>query len=408
MKKRDALLYITFNLFIVIIIFEILFRALNPDIGQVLNIIKLVIPIFLMFLTIISKNKKKFSNTEKNIAMFFILFYLIFFIKIIILHDFQEFNNWLLKNNNINYIYVVIFYLSMRSLDMNVYLSKKFFKIINYVVLVISAYGFLTGQYFGTVNEQAVLDYAWVGTDKVRMMGVFGNPNHAGLYFVLVLFILDYFTIKEKKKFLNVNNILLCIFNVLTFSRTSIVIMITYLGIRNAIMNEEEKDNKVLNILKKYKGVIIIITMVVIASVLISKYKVYFFSAEYLFANPRFSKWSIGINYMLKYFIIGTPFNIDMLGFSQSYGVLAFSDNFFIEIGAQFGIIVFSYFMILVLYHLVLSIKEKNILSFNKMQLFIISSLLSGTIHFSVPMFLFIIYILFDSNKTNIEKMEGK
>ena len=42
------------------------------------------------------------------------------------------------------------------------------------------------------------------------------------------------------------------------------------------------------------------------------------------------------------------------------------------------------------------------------MQLFIISSLLSGTIHFSVPMFLFIIYILFDSNKTNIEKMEGK
>ena len=71
MKKRDALLYITFNLFIVIIIFEILFRALNPDIGQVLNIIKLVIPIFLMFLTIISKNKKKFSNTEKNIAMFF-------------------------------------------------------------------------------------------------------------------------------------------------------------------------------------------------------------------------------------------------------------------------------------------------------------------------------------------------
>jgi hypothetical protein len=399
--KRSNLIYVIFNLFILINIFDIFLRGLSPNIGNFLNVVKVVVPLFLLCLATFLTDKKKVSNLEKSIFILFIIFYFIFFIKtftFINSYSFQEFYYWLEKNNNINFLYVFVFFISMRKLDMNIYLSKNCLIFINFIVVLISIYGFITGEYFNTVSQQGILEYAWVGTNKSRMMGVFGSPNHAGLYFVLMLFILDYFTLKEKKRFFNISNLILCTANILTFSRTSIIIMIVYLILRNKIMNVDYEDNKILNFLKKYRLMITIFILIVIVAVLISKFNIYFFSLKYLFVTTRTARWKIGINYMLDYFILGTPYYTEMIDYTEEFGMLRFSDNFIIELGAQFGIIIFTFALIIILYVLFRSLKHKNYLELNKIQFFIISSMLSGTIHFSVPLFLFIVYVYITEN----------
>ncbi|MDR3594807.1 hypothetical protein [Clostridium sp.] len=264
----------------------------------------------------------------------------------------------------------------------------------NYIIIVISFVLFWRNDYLGMVSEDMMLAYAWVGTSKTRMMSIFGNPNHAGLYFIIMLCILDYFRVKEGKKFICMSNILLVICNLLTFSRTSIFCLIVYLYIRNKMVSRDKKYKRITYLLNKYKILILTAIVLIAAYMAVNKYNIYFFNLDYLLNGSRGQRWIIGLQYILGYSMIGAPFNSDMSGLSESYGEIIFSDNMFIEIGARFGICLMVVAIIYIFYLLFKYIKIKSFVNLNKLQIFIIPSILSGTLHFSIPVLLFIIYAL--------------
>lgn len=386
------LLSINLNLLVFICIYEILIRGIFPNSSNLINVIKIILPIIILAQSTSIYGVKKYTKFEKSINIFFVIFYIIFSIKILNLENISDFFIWIKQNNNMNFMYVFLFYIAIRNVRLDLHLSEKFLIIINFIIIIISLYSFFTGKYFNTVDETTMLNYAWVSTNKSRAMGIFGNPNHAGLYFVLIMCIIDSFRIKKRKRFICFTNIMLCVLNMLTFSRTSVVIMAIYVLLRTKINSHNNIENRFLKVTKRFKYIIFSFISLIFLAIVVINYNVYFFSLKYLLSTTRFERWKIGIDYLFKYPLLGTPYNESMIGFSYNFGMLSFSDNFFIEMAAQFGIIVGMFFIAIIMYKLIISCRHKYYITINVLQILIISSMLSGTIHFSIAMFVFIIY----------------
>ncbi|RII35016.1 hypothetical protein D2A34_07355 [Clostridium chromiireducens] len=393
-KTDNKFINYNISIFIFLLLFEILIRAVIPGVDTLMNIFKIAFStVFIVYIIVV---KRKFNNAFKMVHMIFWMYFFIVLMKLFIESNINDYINWLLKNNNINFYFCYIYFIIFSQLRDEIDINKLFkvLKIYNYIIITISFILYMTNNYIGMVSNENMLAYAWVGTDKLRMMSIFGNPNHAGLYFIIMLCILDYFRIKEGKKFICINNVLLVICNLLTFSRTSIICLIIYLYIRNKITFKGKKNKGISNILNKYKLLMFIIITLITVYIVVDKYNIYFFNLNYLLTSSRGEKWVIGLQYMLTYIAIGTPFSDNMSGMSESYSELTFSDNMFIEIGARFGIYLMIVVIIYIMYLLIKSIKNKKIMSLNKLQLVIIPSMLSGTVHFSIPVLLFSIYAI--------------
>ncbi|MBU3138158.1 hypothetical protein KPL39_18160 [Clostridium gasigenes] len=173
-----------------------------------------------------------------------------------------------------------------------------------------------------------------------------------------------------------------------------------YIFIRGFITKQDKARNIFKSIINKYKVFLILIISVFVIGILIKNYNIYFFNINYLFASSRWEKWAIGIVYIFKFPFIGASFGEKIVGASNSFQEMEFSDNMFIEIGSRFGFVLMIMIIVYIIYILFKAVKNKDYIKLVKLQLFIIASLLSGTIHFSVPVFLFAFYtILFDNSR---------
>lgn len=395
-KKQTNSMFINYALsvFIFFILFEILIRAIFENTDNLMNIVKTLFSmIFLIYIVCV---KRRITFSFKYIHMIFFAQISIILIKILKEGSITYFVEWVLQNNNINfffwYIYFFIFSQLYEEIDI-----KKIIGVLrkyNYLIMTITFLLFVTNDYLGMVSYDNMLAYSWVGTSKSRVMSIYGNPNHAGLYFLIMLCILDYERIKANEKFVCLNNILLILFNIFTFSRTSIFSMIIYIFIRMKIKSGNNKESTIKVILNKYKIVLGILMSIPIILIIINKYNIYFFNIKDLVTNLRWEKWEIGIDYMINSPWIGSEFNQKIIGVSSLFEEISFSDNMFIEIGATFGIAILILVIAYILYNMFRVVKEKKYIKLNKLQIFIIPSILSGTIHFSIPVFIFIFYCM--------------
>lgn len=380
-------------MFTLLVIFENVVRTVIGSKEVIVNILKLLFCGILFIYIFFIKHRIIIKNVFVHI--WFILFFALLLFKVGFTSTSSDFLGWLSQNNNINYFlwYAYFFIFSQIRDEINYKKIIKFLRINNFIVIIISIFFFLTDNYFGLVPYQALLDYGWPGTRFSRMMSIFVNPNHAGLYFFCMLILLDSTNGYNKKNFLKLENILLILCNVLTFSRTSLVCMAIYIVLRNSIY-----DTKTNMFLSKTKCFFIFIAGIAGIGYAVKKLNVYFFSLKYLLNSSRIERWLIGIKFLKQNPFLGTPFNTEIKSDSIKFGELTFSDNMFVEIGARFGIFLC---FILIVYLIVLFIKaivERNWGLVNKLQTAVIPSLLSGSLHFSVPMYLFILYLFIAEN----------
>ena len=380
------------SIFSFILIFENLIRHLLGDSGSLINVIKVGFCIILIFISIIDGTVRR---SNKYINLIFITFIIILLLKILKEGTLYYFTNWIFENNNINYImwYVYFFVFSQIYDKVDKNIVFKHLKVFSFIIIIISFYFFITNNYYGMVSYEFMLEFNWVGTNLTRMMSIFSNPNHAGLYFLLMLLILDLENIKNKTSILNINTVLLIICNILTFSRTSIICLMIYLIFRNKVYSKYNSTNKQWGkILKRYRYFLYVISGLLLISIIINNFNIYFFKIKNLLNNTRLERWKIGIDYMNKYILIGTPFSQKIEGIGNRFESLIFSDNLFIEVASRFGIILPVLISSFIISKVIIYLRKGDFIMISILLIFIIASLLSGTIHFSTPLYLFIYY----------------
>ncbi|URZ14873.1 O-antigen ligase family protein [Clostridium felsineum] len=390
--RQDKLGQILLNIFIVFSTFEIIIKGiltLREDSLLSVNAIKIGLVVALIFSIFITRRLKRMTPKIKEVMIIYLIFFVVLALKLLAINNPSDFTKWLADNNNFNYLFSFVCFIII----ININVKKE--SIINTLILssiVVMGFSFLffiKNNYYGLVAPNIIQAYSMGFLNKIRMMSVFASPNHAGLYFVMVYLIVDYREKNSFKMLFNIYRFLLVICIMLTLSRTAIGILFLYLIIK--ILKHKSG--------RKVKKVLITTSIIGIAStavwIAITKYNVYFFSASYIQADNRWVKWQVALEYIKKYWVIGVPFNIKVQMYTYVNSVITiveFSDNLFLEIASRFGAILILAVFAFIIKNLYVDFREKNITDINKILFFIISSMTTGSIHFTVPMILFIVY----------------
>ncbi|MCR3757919.1 O-antigen ligase family protein [Clostridium felsineum] len=390
--RQDKLGQILLNIFIVFSTFEIIIKGiltLREDSLLSVNAIKIGLVVALIFSIFITRRLKRMTPKIKEVMIIYLIFFVVLALKLLAINNPSDFTKWLADNNNFNYLFSFVCFIII----ININVKKE--SIINTLILssiVVMGFSFLffiKNNYYGLVAPNIIQAYSMGFLNKIRMMSVFASPNHAGLYFVMVYLIVDYREKNSFKMLFNLYRFLLVICIMLTLSRTAIGILFLYLIIK---ILKHKKGRKVKKVLITTFIIGIASTAVWIA---ITKYNVYFFSASYIQADNRWVKWQVALEYIKKYWAIGVPFNVKVQMYTYVNSVITiveFSDNLFLEIASRFGAILILAVFAFIIKNLYVDFREKNITDINKILFFIISSMTTGSIHFTVPMILFIVY----------------
>lgn len=390
--RQDKLGQILLNIFIVFSTFEIIIKGiltLREDSLLSVNAIKIGLVVALIFSIFITRRLKRMTPKIKEVMIIYLIFFVVLALKLLAINNPSDFTKWLADNNNFNYLFSFVCFIII----ININVKKE--SIINTLILssiVVMGFSFLffiKNNYYGLVAPNIIQAYSMGFLNKIRMMSVFASPNHAGLYFVMVYLIVDYREKNSFKMLFNIYRFLLVICIMLTLSRTAIGILFLYLIIK--ILKHKSG--------RKVKKVLITTFIMGIAStavwIAITKYNVYFFSASYIQADNRWVKWQVALEYIKKYWVIGVPFNIKVQMYTYVNSVITiveFSDNLFLEIASRFGAILILDVFAFIIKNLYVDFRKRDITDINKILFFIISSMTTGSIHFTVPMILFIVY----------------
>ncbi|URZ08115.1 O-antigen ligase family protein [Clostridium felsineum] len=390
--RQDKLGQILLNIFIVFSTFEIIIKGiltLREDSLLSVNAIKIGLVVALIFSIFITRRLKRMTPKIKEIMIIYLIFFVVLALKLLAMNDPNDFTKWLADNNNFNYLFSFVCFIIIININVKKESIINTLILSSIVVMGLSFFFFIKNNYYGLVAPNIIQAYSMGFLNKIRMMSVFASPNHAGLYFVMVYLIVDYREKNSFKMLFNLYRFLLVICIMLTLSRTAIGILFLYLIIK---ILKHKKGRKVKKVLITTFIIGIASTAVWIA---ITKYNVYFFSASYIQADNRWVKWQVALEYIKKYWAIGVPFNVKVQMYTYVNSVITiveFSDNLFLEIASRFGAILILAVFAFIIKNLYVDFREKNITDINKILFFIISSMTTGSIHFTVPMILFIVY----------------
>ncbi|URZ03569.1 O-antigen ligase family protein [Clostridium felsineum] len=390
--RQDKLGQILLNIFIVFSTFEIIIKGiltLREDSLLSVNAIKIGLVVALIFSIFITRRLKRMTPKIKEIMIIYLIFFVVLALKLLAMNDPNDFTKWLADNNNFNYLFSFVCFIIIININVKKESIINTLILSSIVVMGLSFFFFIKNNYYGLVAPNIIQAYSMGFLNKIRMMSVFASPNHAGLYFVMVYLIVDYREKNSFKMLFNIYRFLLVICIMLTLSRTAIGILFLYLIIK---IIKHKRGGKVKKVLITTSIIGIASTAVWIA---ITKYNVYFFSASYIQADNRWVKWQVALEYIKKYWAIGVPFNVKVQMYTYVNSVITiveFSDNLFLEIASRFGAILILAVFAFIIKNLYVDFREKNITDINKILFFIISSMTTGSIHFTVPMILFIVY----------------
>ncbi|KHD35755.1 hypothetical protein NL50_12365 [Clostridium acetobutylicum] len=391
-KKYDKLGHILLNVFIVFCTFEVFIKGvltLQEESSSGANAIKIGILLFMIFAIVLKGRIKGMTPKIKGIMFIYLVFFIVLGLKILSINQMSDLTGWLSDNNNLNYIFSFVCFIIILNIDIKKESVINTLIVSSTVVMVISFIFFIKNNYYGLAAPDIIQAYSMGFLNKTRMLSIFASPNHAGLYFVMVYLIVDFRSQKNLALLFKLYKFLLIVCIMLTLSRTAIGILLLYIIIK-IIRSKNAKSVVRFGIIS-----LMVVLIGITLWVAISKYNVYFFSASYIKADNRWIKWQVAIEYIKKYWEIGAPFNIKVQMYAYVNSAITsveFSDNLFLEIASRFGVPLIACIFIFMIKNLRRAFNEKKVTDITKILVFIISSITTGSIHFTIPMILFIVY----------------
>ena len=241
--------------------------------------------------------------------------------------DLDKFFTWVQQRQY--YFLIPLCYILLSDKKIN---THKLAKIVVYETLFIcpfSIYMFLTTEYLGMASTIDLLKYDVVGTPFARMFSIFGSPLVAGPFFALVLILIIYeFSLKRLffKALFVVNA--LCL--VLTFSRAAFIAffaMLLYFFLFNRNFSG----------VKKIISIVAATIFIVFVIVFSTDNGFYFWQLNDILNNIRIVKWVSGFSQILKFWAIGSNFEINVSSFNTWESTI--SDNSYLVFLSDFGII---------------------------------------------------------------------
>ena len=272
--------------------------------------------------------KKRYGDI-KYVQLIFLVLIVTLLMKIIAYSgDLDKFSTWFQERQY--YFLVPLCYILLSDKKIN---PHKLVKIVIYETLFIcpfSIYMFLTTEYFGMASTVNLLKYDVVGTPFARMFSIFGSPLVAGPFFAIVLILIIYeFGLKRLvfKVLFGLNA--LCL--VLTFSRAAFIAFF-------ATLLYYFLSNRKFGGVKKIISIVAATIFIVFVIVFSTDKGFYFWQSNDIVNNIRIVKWVSGFSQILKYWAIGSNFEINVSSFNTWESTI--SDNSYLMFLSDFGIII--------------------------------------------------------------------
>ncbi|QSO51168.1 O-antigen ligase family protein [Alicyclobacillus curvatus] len=211
------------------------------------------------------------------------------------------------------------------------------------VVFPLGVFSFFASNYFGLTSPIILRVYQLTASHS-RAMFLYSNPNVAGYYF-LVVFVFLAGTVGDIGNIFKLSRrsvvLWFSIFGVvLTVSKSAILVLFILLTIKIAL-DGRTKSRRALGLFTAFS--------VVLVSVVIFKYlesSLWVFQSKYILNNIRWEKWLVGLHQLRMYWAIGQPPVPEVTAATNIYATTStFSDNEFIQIVLQFGIVGISFLL---------------------------------------------------------------
>lgn len=227
------------------------------------------------------------------------------------------------------YFFVPLFAFALINSEIPIAVFGRLSIYVSIIVCLLSIYSFFSNNYFGLVSQSVGAEYLIVGTSFMRMMGLFGSPNVAASYYLVMLVICSYET-RLKRGVLLSARLLLLICLILTFSRAAAIALLLFYGVRLAFDGGAGRFRARKLLLPLMLGLLFVVIPIAV------DHGIYFWSFnEDFFNNPRLSKWASGLSIVSDNLLLGIEFSaIATAGTWET----TLSDNSFLLCASGFGL----------------------------------------------------------------------